>query len=68
MYGSLPFEAITIVDFTHVSAGPACAYYFGLLGTEVIKIEAPIKGNALRHRGGTDPVAAQSGMSTPYLT
>ena len=68
MYGSLPFEGITIVDFTHVLAGPACAYYFGLLGAEVIKIEAPIKGDAIRHRGGTDPVAAQSGMSTPYLT
>ena len=43
MYGALPFEGITIVDFTHVLAGPACAYYFGLLGAEVIKIEAPIK-------------------------
>ena len=43
MNGSLPFEAIPIVDFTHVLAGPACAYYFELLGAEVIKIEAPIK-------------------------
>ena len=43
MYGSLPFEAIPIFDFTHVLAGPACAYYLGLRGAEVIKIEAPIK-------------------------
>ena len=64
----LPFEGMKPVDFTHVLAGPACAYYFGLLGAEVIKIETPILGDAKRNRGGTDPGAASSGMSTPYLT
>lgn len=64
----MPFEGLLVVDFTHVLAGPACAYYLGLLGAEVIKIEAPDKGDAVRHRGGTDTSAASIGMSTSYLT
>ena len=63
-----PFENLTVIDFTHVLAGPACSYYLGLLGAEVIKVESPHKGDAIRHRGGTDAKAASEGMSTPYLT
>ena len=63
-----PFENLLVVDFTHVLAGPACSYYLGLLGAEVIKVESPIKGDAIRHRGGTDAEAAKNGMSTSYLT
>ncbi len=57
-----------VVDFTHVLAGPACSYYLGLLGAQVIKVESVTKGDAIRHRGGTDTVAAGAGMSTSYLT
>jgi len=49
-------------------AGPACSYYLGLLGAEVIKVESMTKGDAIRHRGGTDAAAAKEGMSTSYLT
>jgi len=63
-----PFEGLIVIDFTHVLAGPACAYYLGLLGAEVIKVESPNKGDAIRHRGGTDSAAAAEGMSTSYLT
>jgi len=63
-----PFVGLVVVDFTHVLAGPACSYYLGLLGAEVIKVESVAKGDAIRHRGGTDADAAQSGMSTSYLT
>lgn len=63
-----PFEDILVVDFTHVLAGPACAYYLGLLGADVIKVESSSKGDAIRHRGGTDAEAAKQGMSTSYLT
>ena len=63
-----PLEDILVVDFTHVLAGPACAYYLGLLGATVIKVESPWKGDAIRHRGGTDAAAAAEGMSTSYLT
>lgn len=57
-----------MVDFTHVLAGPACSYYMGLLGADVIKVESVAKGDAIRHRGGTDADAAKAGMSTSYLT
>ena len=63
-----PFEGLLVVDFTHVLAGPACSYYLGLLGAEVIKIESATKGDAIRHRGGTDAEAARAGMSTSYMT
>ena len=63
-----PFSGLLVVDFTHVLAGPACSYYLGLLGAEVIKVESVTKGDAIRHRGGTDTEAASGGMSTSYLT
>ena len=68
MSQSKPLEGLTVIDFTHVLAGPACAYYLGLLGADVIKVESPHKGDAIRHRGGTDAGAAAQGMSTSYLT
>lgn len=68
MSGHKPFESLIIIDFTHVLAGPACSYYLGLLGAEVIKVESPEKGDAIRHRGGTDSQSAAQGMSTSYLT
>lgn len=63
-----PFEGLVVIDFTHVLAGPACSYYLGLLGADVIKVESEAKGDAIRHRGGTDAGAAEAGMSTSYLT
>lgn len=64
----LPLEGLKVIDFTHVLAGPACSYFLGLLGAEVIKVESPVKGDAMRHRGGTDREAQANGMSTSYLT
>ena len=63
-----PLEGIRVVDWTHVLAGPACAYYLGLLGAEVIKVERPGRGDAIRHRGGTDRTRAEHAMSTAYMT
>ena len=68
MSQSKPFENLLVIDFTHVLAGPACSYYLGLLGADVIKVESAHKGDAIRHRGGTDAEAARAGMSTSYLT
>ncbi|MEM9009977.1 MAG: CoA transferase [Pseudomonadota bacterium] len=65
---SLPLDGIRVIDFTHVLAGPACAYHLALLGAEVIKLEKPGRGDAMRHRSGTDPERAAQGMSTAYLT
>ena len=63
-----PFENLLVIDFTHVLAGPACSYYLGLLGADVIKVESIQKGDAIRHRGGTDTEGALAGMSTSYVT
>ena len=63
-----PLSGIRVIDFSHVLAGPACAYYLGLLGAEVIKVESPEKGDAMRYRGGTDTERSKNGMSTAYLT
>ncbi len=68
MSSTQPFIGLLVIDFTHVLAGPACSYYLGLLGADVIKVESITKGDAIRHRGGTDTSAADAGMSTSYLT
>ena len=54
MSATHPFTGLVVIDFTHVLAGPACSHYLGLLGAKVIKVETPYKGDAIRHRGGTD--------------
>ena len=63
-----PLKGIRVIDWTHVLAGPACAYYLGQLGAEVIKVERPHRGDAMRHRGGSDTDRASKGMSTAFLT
>lgn len=47
-----PLDGLTVIDMTHVLAGPYCTYQLGLLGAEVIKVESP-RGDMVRMWGGT---------------
>lgn len=54
-----PFAGLLVADFTHVLAGPACSYYLGLLGADVIGVPSArlrslseaISSDQIRQRG-----------------
>lgn len=46
-----PLEGVRVADFSHVMAGPYASHLLRLLGAEVIKIEAPERGDAMRYYG-----------------
>ncbi|WP_442679239.1 CaiB/BaiF CoA transferase family protein [Sphingomonas sp. ASY06-1R] len=48
---ALPLEGITVADFSHVMAGPYATHLLRLMGAEVIKIEVPGGGDAMRNYG-----------------
>lgn len=50
-------DGVRVVDFTHVHAGPLCAYQLALMGADVVKVEAPSGGDQMRagHPQGLPP-------------
>jgi CoA:oxalate CoA-transferase len=44
-------DGIRVADFSHVMAGPYATHLLRLLGAEVIKVESPGRGDAMRYYG-----------------
>jgi crotonobetainyl-CoA:carnitine CoA-transferase CaiB-like acyl-CoA transferase len=62
-----PFEGITIIDITHVLAGPFATYQLAVLGADVIKVEHPEEPDQSRETGA-DRVLNRRNMGTSFLT
>ena len=49
--GSRPLEGLRVLDFSHAAAGPFATLFLADMGAEVVKIEKPVHGDAIRSMG-----------------
>lgn len=57
-------EGIRVADFSHVMAGPYATHLLRMMGAEVIKIESPNGGDAMRYYG---PDRRYDGMAPAFI-
>ena len=63
--GPAVLEGIRVIDFTHFVAGPLATMTLADFGADVIKVEAPNKGDDFRYYPPSDPDLPAQGA--PYL-
>jgi crotonobetainyl-CoA:carnitine CoA-transferase CaiB-like acyl-CoA transferase len=54
---TLAFENLSVLDFTQIIAGPIATRHLSILGADVIKVEAPGKGDVMRPMMADGPTA-----------
>ena len=61
-----PLKGVRVLDLTNVLAGPFACHQLAHLGAEVIKVEAPGRGDLARNLGA-DPQYSAKGMGISFL-
>ncbi len=61
-----PLTGLTVIDWTHVLAGPFVGYQLALLGADVIRVERPGADDMIRAKAA-DPELARLGLGESFI-